>query len=344
MSKTPNVYFTCPPGRNRDRLWRDPSPERAAELGYDVRLNQHAEKLTPEQWADELAGVEALVTTWGAPRLDETVLAKNDCLQIVGHAAGSVSPIVSEHLYERGVRVVTANALMAQGVAETCLMLTFMGCRQVLRHCQFGAAPPYMAWGPRSDMRFPSDCVIGIWGYGDIASRLVKLLEPFKPKEILVCSNHLPAEKAEALGMRKVEFDEIFRESDVIHTLTGLTAKNKGMVGPEQLASIKDDAVLINCGRAALIQEKALLTELRKNRFTAILEVFETEPLPENDPLTTLPNVINMPHNAGQGRDNHYVEVVLDEFDRFYRGEPLQHEITRERAGTMTDPGQRNKK
>ena len=81
----------------------------------------------------------------------------------------------------------------------------------------------------------------------------------------------------------------------------------------------------------------SLLEELRRGRITGIFDVYEKEPLPEDDPLNELPNVILQPHNGGTGRDAKYMAVMLDELDRFFRGEPLQYEVSYERGMQMTD-------
>ena len=338
MTASPTIFFMAPKGALQDWFWREPSITRAKELGYEVRLNPAEGKLTSEEWAEALADVDALLTTWGTPRLDEAVLARNPNLKIVGHVGGSVAHIVSPYLFERGAKVCTANRLMARSVAEWCLMMTFVGLRHPLDYMQFGAAGE-LKWANRKERNVvPKDAVIGIWGYGDVARQLVGMLRPFGPKEIIVCSGYLSETNAAAEGVHEVPFDELFERSDVIHCLESLRDDSKGRIGPAQLAAIKDGAALLNCGRAALIQEDALIRELRKNRFTAIMDVFETEPPAADHPYRSMPNVILTPHNAGAGRDAHYIGAMLDEFHRFFNGEPLQHEVSRDRALTMTDP------
>jgi phosphoglycerate dehydrogenase-like enzyme len=93
---------------------------------------------------------------------------------------------------------------------------------------------------------------------------------------------------------------------------------------------------LINAGRALLVQYEPFLEELKKGRFTAILDVNYIEPLPENYPFRFLPNVILTPHNAGWGRQGFYVEFILNEFERFFSGKSLLYEVNMERSKRMT--------
>src|SRR5688572_5990508 len=111
------ILFARVPGPIRDVLWSPAAQELARELGYDVKFYPETQEADPAEWPRRLNGVDALITTWGAPRLTNAVLGESN-LKIVGHAAGSVAAIVTPGLYDRGVRVVSANPVMAQVVAE----------------------------------------------------------------------------------------------------------------------------------------------------------------------------------------------------------------------------------
>ncbi len=339
MSATPNLLFMNQNAGVREWFWREPSLSRLKEYGYELPYNETDQPLTAEQWADRLVGVDALITTWGSPRLDEAVLGKNDTLRIVAHVGGSVAVIISDYLYERGVKVSTSNDLMARSVAESGIMLMMMAMRRAHVHCKFGLRSEKMVWGKDLDIKVPQDCVIGIWGYGDVAKWVVDMLRPMEPKEIAVASGHMSEQALAELGMTKCDVDELFAKSDVVFCLTGMTVANYHRIQTPQLQSMKDGAILINLGRAPLLNPDDLLAELKRGRITAALDVFEKEPLAEDDPLNDLPNVILQPHNAGTGRDAHYLAVMLDEVHRFFAGEPLQYEIARERGEQMTDLG-----
>ena len=166
MDNSPHIFFMGPQAL-QDRFWTEQAKTRAAELGYEVRLNTLPGKLAAGEWVEQLVGVEALLTTWDSPRLDETVLLQNQTLKIVGHVGGSVAGIVSQALYERGVKVCTANTLMARTVAEWSLMMTMVGLRQLLSYAHFGVGGQALDWPRREGNLPPDEAVIGIWGYGD---------------------------------------------------------------------------------------------------------------------------------------------------------------------------------
>jgi phosphoglycerate dehydrogenase-like enzyme len=154
---------------------------------------------------------------------------------------------------------------------------------------------------------------------------------------VLVHDPYLTDAAAAALGIEKVTFEDLVEQSDILHTLTGLTEANKGKLDSAMLARMKTGATIINAGRAPLVEKNALLEALQSRRISAILDVHYREPVPPDDPFLGLPNVIMTPHCAGRPGRDRYVPLVLHEFDRFFKGQPLQHEISRERAMNMTD-------
>ena len=338
MTESPHIVFTHQADVRNKTLWSDRARSVAEELGFEVRLNPLAPPLSEEQWAEFFADADAIITTWGAPRLDNAVLARNTRLRFVGHAAGSVAKIASPDLFERGVRLSTANREMARSVANYCLMMTLVGLRDLLAYARFGGARE-LRRDARMRVRDPRDCVVGVYGYGDVARWFIQRLRPFEPAEILVSDDYLTEEMAREAGVRKVELEEVFARSDVIQLLQSWTQESEGRIGRELFSRIRDGAVLVNAGRAAVTQEAALIEALREQRFTAILDVFHREPLPEDSPLRDMPNVILTPHNAGCEGHGRYVGLMLQEFDRLLKGEPLQYEVTYERAMRMTGGG-----
>jgi len=315
-------------------MWSKKAFARAEKYGFEITIPT-LKNASREDWANLLSNYDAAITCWGSPWIDRDMLRKATQLRIIGHAAGSVCAVISEEVYTHDLKVITANPVMAEAVAEWSLMATLIASRNIGGYAQwFGHAP--LRWKSSDKIRNLSDMTIGVWGYGDISSRLFRMLAPLHPGRLLVHSNHTDSAALAAVGATKVTLEEIFAESDVIHLLAGLTAENIERIGRHELGLIRDGATLINAGRARLIQQEALLEALQTRRFKAMLDVFYGEPLPEDDPLRRFDNVMLTPHNAGEPGREHYIPFLLDEFDRFFRGESLAAEITLPRYRTMT--------
>ena len=111
------------------------------------------------------------------------------------------------------------------------------------------------------------------------------------------------------------------------------------MVDARLLSMIKDGALFINTSRGAVVDQKALEAELAKNRFRAVLDVYEVEPLPADNPLYDMENVLLMPHMGGPTFDLHALitrELLIESKNYIDNGGELTHELTRARAEHMS--------
>lgn len=336
MSPPPTIVFTNSAPHHQKILWNEKARATASRLGYTVRLMPFGDPPPgASQWRAFFRDADAIITTWGAPRLDESVLQENSRLKCVAHAAGSVSDLVSPWLFERGVRVFSANREIAQAVARWGLMMTLVAFRQLGDYAQFGQRSG-LHWMRPDYQADPRASTIGIWGFGDIAKALIGNLQTLQPERILVCDPYLDPPSAERAGVQKVAFEELLQASDILHLCQSLTRQTRHRVGLAELRSMRRGATLINAARAGLLQTPALLQVLREGHIRAILDTFDVEPLPETDPLRALPNVLLTPHCAGHENSGRFVQLMLEEIHRFFHNEPLQYEITRERAASMT--------
>jgi phosphoglycerate dehydrogenase-like enzyme len=102
------------------------------------------------------------------------------------------------------------------------------------------------------------------------------------------------------------------------------------MIGAAQLARMMDGATLVNTARGALVDHDALVAEVATGRLTAVLDVTDPEPLPDDHPLLHLAGCLVTPHLAGsQGTElNRLAELTIEEVRRFAAGEPALHAVT----------------
>jgi phosphoglycerate dehydrogenase-like enzyme len=111
-----------------------------------------------------------------------------------------------------------------------------------------------------------------------------------------------PEDEAE-LGARRVEMDELLRESDFISLHVNLTDETHHLIGTDALRAMKPTAVLVNTSRGPVVDPAALEHALRAGEiFAAGLDVTEPEPLPADHPLVQLPNCVVLPHIASASR------------------------------------------
>jgi phosphoglycerate dehydrogenase-like enzyme len=137
---------------------------------------------------------------------------------------------------------------------------------------------------------------LGIVGLGHSGRELVRLAAPFRMR-IIAFSPHADPVQAEGLGVRLTALEKVLAECDFLSIHARLASETKGLIGGPQLALMKPTAYLINVARGEIVDQRALVECLRQRRIAgAGLDVFAVEPLPANDPLTALDNVILTPH------------------------------------------------
>ena len=140
---------------------------------------------------------------------------------------------------------------------------------------------------------------LGLVGYGRIGHELVRLLTPWEMR-VLVTRRSPPSEP----GVESVELEVLLRSADVVVVACPLTDETRGLLDARRLGLMKPTAFLVNVARGAIVDQPALVDALREGRLAgAGLDVVDPEPLPPDDPLLALPNVIGAPHSLGSTDD-----------------------------------------
>ena len=276
-----------------------------------------------------LRDVEVLLTGWGCPLIDGTVLAAAPGLRAVIHAAGSVKGHVAPECWDRGIAVSTAAAANAQPVAEyTVAMIllankaTWQAIRMyherrafIDREAEFGGAGNYGR-------------TVGVVGASRTGRRVMELLRPYD-LEILLSDPFVGAAEAAALGARPADLDGLLAGSDVVTVHAPALPSTRHLLDRRRLGLLRDGATLINTSRGSLIDQQALVAELASGRIEAILDVTDPEVPPPDSPLHTLPNLVLTPHIAGaMGRElNRLGASAIEELTRYAAGEPFRYPV-----------------
>ena len=138
--------------------------------------------------------------------------------------------------------------------------------------------------------------VLGILGLGNIGTEIARLGTTFG-MDVVAWSQNLDAATATAAGGKLVSKDDLFRQSDTLTVHLKLSERSRGLVGAEELALMKPTSWLVNTSRGPIVDEAALVAALTDRSIGgAALDVFDTEPLPVDHPLRSLPNALVTPH------------------------------------------------
>lgn len=137
---------------------------------------------------------------------------------------------------------------------------------------------------------------IGIVGLGEIGSRVARIAQAFG-MDVVAWSQNLTTERAAALGVRRVEKNELIATSKIITLHLVLSDRTRQIIGPTEYSLMRRDAILVNTSRSGLIDQEGLIDALALGRPAhAALDVFDQEPLPEGHALLGQPNLTLTPH------------------------------------------------
>ena len=167
---------------------------------------------------------------------------------------------------------------------------------------------------------------LGLLGLGRQGRYMVPVAKAFG-MEVIAWSQNLTVEFAAQHGVRRVDKDELFAQSDVLSVHVVLGERTRALVGARELALMKPSAILVNTARGAIIDEPALIAALREKRIAgAGLDVFTHEPLAEDSPLRSLPNAVLMPHQGHNVEEFFQVAYsdVVENITAFLSGKPIR--------------------
>ena len=196
---------------------------------------------------------------------------------------------------ELGVTVTNTPGANAISVAEHTIAILLALARQIPhldREVRSGN------W-PRMEMVQLGGKVLGLFGLGAIGRYVAKMAKGLG-MDVIAWTLHPSPERAKESDVRFVSKEELLKRSDVVSLHLGLNDETRGFFKNEDFDLMKPSAFFVNTARAGLVERGALYEALKSKKITgAALDVYEQEPLPPGDPLTTLPNVVLTPHNAG---------------------------------------------
>lgn len=328
MKAVPSVLLVMPRS-TRDRL-------------FTVRLEQQVTELSADpgpQWIPTfsaagahraLAQADVVITGWGCGQLSDDLLTAAPRLKALFHAAGSVRSMITGRGWERGLIVSSATDANAIPVAEFTLASIIYAGKQVRSmeraYRTSGGDKGQVLSSHPSASNYQR--TIGLIGLSRIGRRVADLLGNLDCT-VLAHDPYATAADAEQHRVELVALPELLQRSDITSIHAPALPATQDMMGAAELALMPDGATLINTARPSLVNTAALTAELVSGRINAVLDVTDPEPLPADSVLFNLPNVQITPHLAGaHGSEvQRLAALMLDELDRYCRGEELRHQI-----------------
>ncbi|MBZ5857182.1 D-2-hydroxyacid dehydrogenase [Flavihumibacter profundi] len=250
--------------------------------------------------AEEAARVvDADILIVNKHKVTASLLSHAKTLKYIVVAATGYNNIDLAATAARGIPVSNVRAYSTEGVAQYVMAAMLAHYHKLAHYFQETSKG---RWQQQKDFCFYDHSIqnlsaktLGIIGFGTIGKRVASLAHAFGMRVLAHTAYPIPGDYSYT---QAVALEEIFRQADVLTLHAPLNNTTKEIINAASLASMKQDALLINTGRGGLIHESSLAAHLRAHpAFTAIVDVLSAEP-PADDLLTSLPNCHVTPHLA----------------------------------------------
>jgi D-3-phosphoglycerate dehydrogenase len=310
------------PGDDPPQIQGSPHLERLRPYGevvlYTDRPATDAEKLR------RASDAVCLLNSRGLVKWPGDLLRQLPRVRMVAVCGIGTDAIDLDTCRERGIVVCNVGGVTAPVVAEHALALMFAVARRAwyqtneLKHGRWSGLYNVYLRGK----------TLGLIGAGNIAAEMARLGRALG-MEVIAWTFHPSPERAQRLGVRFVELDELLRLADVVSVHVKLTAQSRGLIGKRELGLMKPGALLVNTARGAIVDSTALVEALQTGHLGgAGLDVYEVEPLPPDHPLLACEQVVLTPHNADLTTEGMELlnGTTVDNIIAWYEGRP-QHRV-----------------
>jgi phosphoglycerate dehydrogenase-like enzyme len=302
-----------------DAIDRRPDLETVEELARVVRV-RGVDELAPH--LDRIDVIFAW--NFDRPRLRD-VIPRAPRLRWIQSISAGVEDLAFPELRAHGVVLTNAAGVYDPGLAESVLGFLLVFSARILEDARLSSGD----W-PSERIALLRGTTALIVGAGSIGTETGRLLRSVGLRVRGVARTARPADDVFESIVGPDALQAELAVADHVVNVLPITPATGRMFGSPQFAAMKPTAVLVNIGRGATVDEPALIEALRGSVIAgAALDVFEEEPLPAENPLWRMANVLVSPHRAGdhEGWESDVVALFVDNLRRFVAGEPLRNVV-----------------
>ncbi len=309
------------------RLRKDDWPDVPMEHGYAATgMDGLKEYLGAADDVVDFVGDASILVTHLAP-MSRGMFERLPGLKMIAVSRGGPVNIDMAAARDHGVLVVNVPGRNSSAVAEFTIGAILAETRKIREGHEGLRRGHWRGDLYRADTtgRELSEMTVGVIGYGNIGTKVVRLLRAFGSR-VLVSDPYVQLSPEDlAAGVELVAFDRLLAQSDVVTVHARVTDETAGMMDAAAFAAMKPGSLFVNTARGPLVDYAALTDALQTGSLgSAMLETFAVEPVPEDWPLLQLPNVTLTPHIAGASvrTVTFAAERAAEEVKRFLAGEP----------------------
>jgi phosphoglycerate dehydrogenase-like enzyme len=280
------------------------------------------EHLSGDALVAALDGAAVIVAMRERTRFDRELLARLPDLKLLITTGLHNASIDLQAATEQGVTVSGTSGPRTSNTAELTWALIF----SLVRHLpEEHAAVREGRWQHTVGTDLLGT-TLGLAGLGRIGGQMARIAQAFQ-MEVIAWSQNLDPAVAAGAGVRAVSKEELFRVADVVSVHLMLSDRTRGLITERDLRSMKPTAYLVNTSRGPIIDSAALLRALNEGWIAgAGLDVYDTEPLPADDPIRRAPRTVLTPHlgYVTARTMSHWYEDAVEDITAWQRGEPIR--------------------
>ncbi|MGC8863993.1 MAG: 2-hydroxyacid dehydrogenase [Armatimonadota bacterium] len=249
-----------------------------------------------EALLERVRGCEGILTLL-TDRIDAEVMDASPCLRVISNYAVGYDNIDLAAADERRIQVGNTPGVLTETTADLAFALLLAVARRIVEADRYTRSGQWRTWEPTlllgQDVHHST---LGLVGMGRIGREVAKRARGFDMT--VQYFDAVRSQEAESkLGARFVDLDTLLATSDFVSIHVPLTEATRHLIGERELGLMKPTAILVNTSRGPVVDQRALYSALRDQRIAgAGLDVFEKEPIPRDDPLLSLENVVVAPH------------------------------------------------
>lgn len=298
------------------------------DAGLEVEVWRNDQPMTNQELIDSCQGVQALITT-GMNSINKEFLEQCRHLQIISQFGAGYDNVDVKTARDLGIHVGNAPDAMSDATADIAFTLMLAASRKI---CHLNRSIAKGEWGffkPRAHLGLElKGRVLGIFGLGRIGFEMAKRCKGAYDMEIIYCSRTIKPEAEQQLAGRKVSFDELLAQSDVLSVHCALDQSTRGIFNAEAFQKMKQTALFVNTSRGPVHNQLDLYQALISGIiWGAGLDVTDPEPMKPDDPLLGLENVAITPHIGSatvEARDE-MSRLAAQNIIQCYRGETIEN-------------------
>ncbi len=282
---------------------------------------------SPQALLEHVQGVDAILCLL-TERIDAEVMdTAGPQLKVISNCAVGYDNIDVAEATQRRIPVGNTPGVLTDTTADFAFALLMSAARRIVEGNQFARQGKWKTWGLTQLLgQDVTGATLGIIGFGRIGKGMAKRARGFDMRVLFYDPFGEDDPYAAEVGAQAVDLDTLLRQSDFITVHSPLNRETYHLIGEAALTKMKPNAMLINTARGPVVDPQALYHALKDGVILgAALDVTDPEPIPANDPLLSLENVIITPHIASASVETRgrMVEMALDNLRAGLRGERL---------------------